>query len=161
MSHTPEDMLSRVELMADGDSGTWDLSPNDTEALAWVLKALSTARGDCQRKDAKLAEQAQEIERLNKLVSDIDGGFDKQCAAREKAERELAEARELAAQLLSQACSIRETEDSPWVIDDFCISAYEDAVDYFRALGWLDRLPSGQDRYTWSAAVRAAGGAKE
>ena len=95
MSHTPEDMLSRVELMADGDSGTWDLSPNDTEALAWVLKALSTARGDCQRKDAKLAEQAQEIERLNKLVSDIDEGFDKQCTAREKAERERDEALEL------------------------------------------------------------------
>ena len=92
-------------------------------------------------------------------AGNIDEGierFNAERTAREKAERELAEARELAAELLSQACSIRETEDSPWVIDDFCISAYEDAVDYFRALGWLDRLPSGQDRYTWSAAVRAA-----
>ncbi len=35
---TPEEMLSRVELMASG-SQTWDLSKNDIEALKYVLKS--------------------------------------------------------------------------------------------------------------------------
>ena len=34
------DQLSRVRLMASGDSGTWDLSPNDLAALTAVLSKL-------------------------------------------------------------------------------------------------------------------------
>ena len=61
----------------------------DTEC-GWTVDKLAR---ECEEEDAKIAEQAREIERLNKLVSDIDGGFDKQCTAREKAERERDEAR--------------------------------------------------------------------
>lgn len=39
MPESNADKLSRVQLMAQGDSGTWDHSPNDIEALRYVLES--------------------------------------------------------------------------------------------------------------------------
>lgn len=42
------DKLSRVQLMASGESGTWDLSPNDLAALQYVLESRAELLAACK-----------------------------------------------------------------------------------------------------------------
>lgn len=42
MSQSPEDCISRVEQMVADNGQTWDLSPNDKEALRYVLSRIET-----------------------------------------------------------------------------------------------------------------------
>jgi hypothetical protein len=44
MSESREDQFARVQLMASGDTGNWDLSANDTAALKTVVAELSRMR---------------------------------------------------------------------------------------------------------------------
>lgn len=69
----------------------------------------------------------------------------------------LAAARDLAADLLNQACARTIEDGKTEVIDDLGMSTYEAAVDYFVALGWLSQLPDGRDLYVWSLPAHATG----
>ena len=208
------------------------------------------AERELAEKDAKIADQAQQIERLSELLWKLYEGlyghrkadlidyattavgaalhvkraFKEERTAREKAERELAEARkplpcghpaqavatgeegtsycrwcnDLAlladarrepvsetthAELADQALGVtqRELADARKQIAKHAeeierLRAWKEAArrvvmawnswgaevgTEIRALADVLPAPSGQDRYTWSAAVRAAGGAKE
>ena len=78
MMQTPEDMLSRVQLMAAGDSGTWDLSDNDIDALRFVLGQLDDARRerDAANKALDMAKQFIEWAFEHSVIAagDLDGG---------------------------------------------------------------------------------------
>ena len=66
METNPEIYLSRLRAMIEPRQQTWDLSPNDVEAISWVLESL--------------AGQAAEMERLKsenaRLRADTEGSND-------------------------------------------------------------------------------------
>lgn len=67
MSESFEDQLSRVQLMADPKSGTWDLSPKDCAALTAVLADREKRKAIVDGVDAFGASLENEKQRANEL----------------------------------------------------------------------------------------------
>ena len=72
MMENPKEKLSRMELMADGKTGTWDLSTHDKQAIVLALDEIN-------RKNALLAMMIEErddalssLQRIQDLIDDDD-----------------------------------------------------------------------------------------